>query len=358
MKFLHMADMHFDAPFTVLNKKGNFGMLRRLDQREVFQKIIQYIQNNQIEYFFICGDFYEHETIQKSTIEFINNLFQTIPTTKIFITPGNHDPYIKNSMYQTFPWNENVKIFSSKLEIVETKEANIYGVGFDNFSCDTLGIQNIQIQNPNKINILMTHGTIDGSSQTELPYNVMKKSKLKTLGFDYIALGHIHKPDYQTEENQNIVYPGATISHGFDELGKHGVIVGNVEKNELQIQFVPMDNKEFQELEISVDAIFDIEALAQKLNSLSLSPHIFYKIILTGNRKFEISISTLQKLIQKEAILKIKDKTKLNIDKNVLANENTLKGIFAKEILQEMQQQNYTKEQLEKAFEIGLSILS
>ncbi len=33
--------------------------------------------------------------ISKTTIEYINHLFQEIPQTQIFITPGNHDPYLK-----------------------------------------------------------------------------------------------------------------------------------------------------------------------------------------------------------------------------------------------------------------------
>ena len=53
MKFIHMADMHFDSPFTVLNTRGNLGEKRRLEQREVFKKIIQYIKENQIEYFLL-----------------------------------------------------------------------------------------------------------------------------------------------------------------------------------------------------------------------------------------------------------------------------------------------------------------
>ena len=30
MKFIHMADMHFDAPFTVLNTRSKLGEKRRL----------------------------------------------------------------------------------------------------------------------------------------------------------------------------------------------------------------------------------------------------------------------------------------------------------------------------------------
>ena len=98
MKFVHIADMHFDTPFENLNLKNNFGKIRRLDQREILKKIIKYISENKIEYFFISGDFYENEFIRKSTIEYINELFKEIPQTKIFITPGNHDPYLKNSL--------------------------------------------------------------------------------------------------------------------------------------------------------------------------------------------------------------------------------------------------------------------
>ena len=207
MKFVHIADMHFDTPFTTLNAKGNFGKIRRLDQREILKKIIEYIKQNEIKYFFISGDFYEHNSIRKSTIEYINNLFKEIPETKIFITPGNHDPYIKNSMYSDFYWNENVKIFTSKVEIVETEEADIYGVGFDNFYCENLNVENIQIKNKNKINILITHGALNASDKLQLQYNPISKNKLKQIGFDYVALGHIHKPDYCQEPNQNIVYP-------------------------------------------------------------------------------------------------------------------------------------------------------
>ena len=138
MKFLHIADMHFDTPFKTLNSRGNFGEIRRLDQREIFKKIINYIKEKNIGYFFIAGDLYENEYIRLSTIEYINNLFKEIPETKIFITPGNHDPYINNSMYKNFNWNNNVKIFTEKIECIENENVDIYGVGFNDFYCGTL----------------------------------------------------------------------------------------------------------------------------------------------------------------------------------------------------------------------------
>ena len=40
MKFVHIADMHFDAPFTSLNSVENLGEKRRIEQRNAFKKVI------------------------------------------------------------------------------------------------------------------------------------------------------------------------------------------------------------------------------------------------------------------------------------------------------------------------------
>ena len=114
MKFVHIADMHFDIPFTTIDRKG-WGQKRRLEQRETLKKIIEYIKTNNIEYLFIAGYLYQHEYIRQSTIEYINNLFKQISNTKIFISPGNHDPYLKNSYYNKFDWNDNVYIFTNEI---------------------------------------------------------------------------------------------------------------------------------------------------------------------------------------------------------------------------------------------------
>lgn len=218
-------------------------------------------------------------------------------------------------------------------------------------------MENIQIQNPSKINILITHADLNASNYTTTPYQPISKTKLKQLGFDYIALGHIHKLDYQTEENQRIVYPGSTISMGFDELGKHGFIQGIIEKENLQLTFVPVDEKEFMELEVEISQIKDEDELVQYLNSLELLENNLYKIRLTGKRRFEIDVLNLYQWLTKPNIIKVKDDTKPNYELEELKNNYTLKGIFVQELLEEMQKENYTPEELSKILEIGFSVL-
>ena len=360
MKFVHIADIHFDSPFVNLSDKEGLGDLRRLEQRKALKKAIEYIKENNIKYLFISGDLYEQKYIKKSTIEYINNLFKEIPETKIFISPGNHDPYIKNSYYNKFIWNENVKIFNSKIEKIETEEANIYGYGFDDFYCKNSGIENIEIEDNTKLNILVIHGSLDGGTIENNEYNPLTRKMLKTKKFDYVALGHIHKLDYNQEENQNIVYPGSTVSLGFDELGSHGMIVGDLEKDKIQLEFILLDEMEFKLQEVDVTGINSKEELIEKINEIKFKENELIEIILVGKRKFEINKYELYKLILNDKIIKIKNKTKIDYDLEKLANETTLKGLFAKEMLQKLNEDNLSeedKEIIEKAVEIGLEAL-
>ena len=359
MRFIHMADMHFDGPFESLAGKPNLAKERRLEQRRIMREIVEYIKEENIPYFFIAGDLYEQEYIRKSTIEYVNKLFEEIPNTYIFITPGNHDPYIKNSFYKQFNWSKNVYIFSEELKIVEFNDIDIYGYGFNDFYMPNK-YNKIEIKNNNKINILITHGSLDGGNDDNKQYNPLTTKELKQMDFDYIALGHIHKASYNDYENQHIVYPGSTVSIGFDELGKRGVIEGNIDKitKKLELKFIETSARTFEEKEVDITNINDEDALIEKLNDCLLDDNKFYKIILIGERNFDINLSNILSLIKPINIIKIKNQTKPKYNIEEIAKQISLKGIFAKNILEKMKTANEEeKEKLINSFEIGMDVL-
>lgn len=351
MKFVHIADMHFDMPFTVLSKNG-LAEERRLDQRNVFNKMINYIKENNIKYLFIAGDLYENEYVRKSTIEYINDCFKQIPNTKIYITPGNHDPYLNNSYYNKYEWNENVHIFT-KLEKVENKDVNLYGYGFTDFYSKKIELPTV-LDN-SKINILLMHADLDGSTREVGEYNPILESEFKNTNFDYIALGHVHKSNF--EDGKKIIYPGSMIAGGFDELGKHGMVVGDIEENtkEISLQFIPLDNKEFVEINLDVSTIASKEELIEKTNDIQVDNDKYYKIILVGTKNIEIDTNDLIKYITNKNIIKIKDKTKVEYDLDKISKEQSLKGIFVKELLEQMNEEN--REQILESIYIGLSLM-
>ena len=52
---------------------------------------------------------------------------------------------------------------------------------------------------------------------------------------------------------------------GFDELGKHGMIVGKIEKNqEPELNFIKLDDKQFVEKEIDVTNILSKRGINRK----------------------------------------------------------------------------------------------
>lgn len=359
MKFVHIADMHFDIPFTSLNMKGDLGDIRRLEQRKIFKKVIDYIKENNVDYFFISGDLYEHVYTKKSTIDYINTCFEEIPNTQIFIAPGNHDPYIVGSYYDTYHFANNVYIFKGDIEKKELEDINVYGMAFTSFYMDGIDLNSFGKLNSDKPNVFLVHCDLNGSrDENGFTYNNLNETKLKALGFDYIAMGHIHKTNFEENKQNTIVYPGSPISMGFDELGEHGMISGEIDANgEVKLEFVTLDDRAFVEKQINVEEFHSEEDLILNIQALELEKNNFYKIILTGKRNFEIDSRKILKLVGCDNILKVKDFTKLNYHLEVLARENNLKGYFVREALRRLEAGEATEEEIERGIEIGLDAM-
>lgn len=352
MKFIHIADMHFDKPFTILEKNG-LSESRRIEQRNVFTKMINYIKENNIDYLFIAGDLYEHEYVRKSTIEFINNCFKQIVNTRVYITPGNHDPYINNSYYNKFAWNENVKIFTN-IEKIENGSINIYGYGFTDFSSKAIELpQNLDIT---KINVLLMHANLNGEYKDEFEHNPILESKLKKSEFDYVALGHIHK---RSMDNLKAVYPGSMFAGGFDELGEHGIIEGeiNSETKQISIKFISLDNKEFIKEEIDISNINSEEEIIDNINYKEKQENKYYEYVLVGNKNFEIDTNKILKLIEDKKVIKLKDQSKFKYDLEQISKEKSLKGIFVKQLLDEIKEDKSNEDEILRVIEIGLNAM-
>ena len=136
---------------------------------------------------------------------------------------------------------------------------------------------------------------------------------------------------------------------------------GEIEKNNLKMEFIPLDEERFKEIEIEVTDLIAKEELIEKINEIKITNNEYIKIILTGNRNFEISTYDLLKYVENERIIKIKNHTQIAYNLEQIANESTLKGLFAHEMLQKLNQEELNQEEkeiIEKAIEIGLESLS
>lgn len=329
MKFIHIADVHFDMPMLSLKGNRDYIKKRRIEQKKAFRDVIQLAKKEKVDALFIAGDLFEQNFVERGTVEYIISNLQLIPDVNIFIVPGNHDPFIKDSPYETFDWPENVTIFKSEYGMISLEDADIYGVGFEDYEMDNDSIKEIKIEDDSKINILVTHGTLNGSTHK---YNDIKIKDLEK--FDYVALGHIHEKKI---DDSKIIYPGSLVSCGFDELGKHGFVKGEITKDDCKIEFVPVDAKEFKRIELDLSKYTNFHDV---IDALNLDDESYYKIIFNGARNFntEELIEALNSL--DKSICEIRDETRVPYDFETIKKEENLKGVFTKKILDEMEKMN------------------
>ena len=329
MKFIHIADTHLDMKFENV---GPFGDSRRVEQLKAIRDIVDYIKINKVSYLFIAGDFYEHDYIRESTINTVIKYFEEIPKTKIYITPGNHDPYLKNSVYANYNFPKNVHIFT-KFEVIEEDDVNIYGYGFTNFTSEPFNISGIQMKNNGKKNILIIHGDIYGSRE-DLTYNSMNLRIIEEKRFDYVALGHVHKSNFN--KNSKIIYPGPILSYKFGGNKENGMVVGEFLGDSLILDYIQLDRRIHEEIELDISEILSQEELINKINSMEINPMNFIKLILVGAKNFEITLIKIKELIEKENIIKVYDQSYISEDLSKVSEEFNLKGIFVKRHLEKL----------------------
>lgn len=131
----------------------------------------------------------------------------------------------------------------------------------------------------------------------------------------------------------------------------------NEETKEIKTNFIPLNEAEFEEIEMNISDILSKEELIERLNDEKFLMNNYLKIILTGNKKFEIETSQILKHLLNPNIIKLKDKTKLEVDLEKIAEQNNLKGIFVRTLLEKKEQEPENKEKIEKAIEIGLRFI-
>ena len=139
------------------------------------------------------------------------------------------------------------------------------------------------------------------------------------------------------------------------------MIIGDVEKDKINLKFEELDEEEFIIKEIDVTDILSKDELIEKINEIEIQNNEYLEIILVGNRNFEIDKYDILKYIVNNRIIKIKNKTKIAYDLEKIAErKTTLKGIFVEEMLSKIKKEELTEEEkniIEKAIEIGIEAL-
>lgn len=364
VKVLHCADLHFDTPFKELSKEVSDNSKNEL--LEVFKRIIDLAIDEKVEVLLIAGDVFDNLTVNKNTLFFISNQIKRIKNIRVFISPGNHDPYNEKSFYSMINWPENVYIFKGDMEFKEIEELNliVWGAGFrNNYENETL-LKGIKV-NSNKINIMLLHGEI-ASANRKNEYNPIYISDIYNSNIDYIALGHRHKFSGILKEGMtNYAYSGCPQGRGFDEEGEKGVIIGEVYKGGTNLNFFPVCKRIYVIKEIDITGSNNYDEVVLKVLSDLSDEDIgknFYKIILKGELKDYFNLKEnllLEKLKNKFYYIKIINDTSIEVNLEEVSRDYSIKGKFIAKILERLEASSEDdKEILKLALKIGIQCLS
>ena len=76
VRIVHAADMHFDTPFREIGSKQ--AKINREELKETFKNIIDFCNEGDVDIFLIAGDIFDNITLNKETILFLENVFNTL----------------------------------------------------------------------------------------------------------------------------------------------------------------------------------------------------------------------------------------------------------------------------------------
>ncbi|WP_242980412.1 metallophosphoesterase family protein [Blautia argi] len=176
----------------------------------------------------------------------VNALFASIPQTKVVLIAGNHD-YIKGKpLRERIKWASNVFwLEGEKLEYTEFADlgVRVYGFSYHSREIREARYDNLRPKDFAYRNILLAHG----GDETHIPIN---KETFLGSGFDYVALGHIHKP--HIVEKNRAAYAGSLEPLDKNETGIHGYIQGEITSQGTSLSFVPCARREYRGIRIQV----------------------------------------------------------------------------------------------------------
>lgn len=354
IKFIHTGDIHLGVQFSNVSFSREKAMDRRLELWSTFQRIVDYSVEQDVDFLFIAGDLFEADYFTIGDINKVRDIFAMAKDIKILISAGNHDFIDKKSLYNKVTWTSNVTIFNS--DSLESKyypdlKTRVYGYSWDRmeFKENTIFAKDINLDE--KINnILLLHGDI----RKESNYLPISLESLEALKMDYIALGHIHKPNLFSHK---IAYCGSPEPLDFGEQGNRGIIKGSIDKGSTMIEFIPFSKRCFHEKTIEIngnDSYFDI---INKIKSCDLGniERDFYRIILDGFVQNDMDLSNLVRELSGFYYIEILNKTTPDYDLDSIeeSNRNNIIGHY----IRAMKEKNLDEEVVKDALYIGLSAL-
>ncbi len=269
-RFVHTADLHLDSPLKSLALRDP--ELKRqvgIATRETFTRIVNLCIEEKVDALLIAGDLYDSDQTSMYTARFLANQMLRLhqEDIRVFIIKGNHDASSVITGQLVFP--DSVKIFSTKVETVNITKGDlniaIHGVSFSNRPVPESLVPKFPSPSQGMFNIGMLHTSLGGAQGHDIyaPSNI---NELQQVGYDYWALGHIHKQSWHKGET-TVVMPGIPQGRNIGEDGEKTVSLVSVDETGItDLQQVSLSVLQFERVKIDVSDIAEWRELVETIH--------------------------------------------------------------------------------------------
>jgi DNA repair protein SbcD/Mre11 len=267
IKIIHTADVHLDSPLKTLALKNESLQAKvRTATRTSFTRIVNTALSENISALIISGDLFDGAERSAKTAAFLTTQFDRLKVAQIpvFYIKGNHDA--ENPITGEISLPENVHVFDGrggKFQIANLA-VWIHGVSFSGRQAPESLLPKFGAPEPGAINIAMLHTSLAGSSGHD-PYAPCSVMDLAAMGFDYWALGHVHKRQVHSEAPW-IVMPGIPQGRDVGEAGPKSATLITIDEKNILVSEVPTSAAEFIDLKISADGVTSDDELRHRLH--------------------------------------------------------------------------------------------
>lgn len=294
-RFIHTADIHLDSPLRSLALRDvALAELVGDASRRAFANIIDLCIEEAVDALLIAGDLYDGDQTSMKTALFLAGQLRRLHEAGIptFIIRGNHDALSRVTRELTLP--ETVKLFGSRAEAVALERApgdlpvTIHGLSFAQPHAPDGLLPRYRAPEPGAINIGMMHTSLDGAPGHDL-YAPCAAADLLASGFDYWALGHLHRRAV-VEGACTVVMPGMPQGRDIGEAGPKSVSLVTIDDDRtVHVEPRPTGIAQFERVAVDLSAIDDwrdmLHAVAAALRALRTSvaaEHLIVRIALVG----------------------------------------------------------------------------
>lgn len=273
MKIIHTADIHLDAGFASAGVPVSFANRRRQGLREVFRTIAARAGELRADALLIAGDLFDLARVTRDTVAFLQSQFQAIEHVPVFISPGNHDPYIDGSPYITEPWPDNVTIFRQPDWTSATAAAGrlvVHGFAFDGWDISRNPFGQLAIEDDGALHVAVGHGSERGHQPPDgklyAPFDANAASALR---LSYLALGHFHNVIEIPANGTSMYYSGAPEGHDFSECGPRYYLEVDLDDGAVKVTPVPSSQVIYETREIDCSTAVSSQDLVDRIRGLA-----------------------------------------------------------------------------------------